>query len=159
MIKSVTDIDAAAPPEVLGTEDIRLLVEIGFMACGARHVRAARAIFDGLETLRPGRAFIYVGSAMTSMSAGNPDEAVRLLREEGLRQLPGNEELLVFLAMALQEARCAGDSRRVLQALVDRPGESTAPQRLALALLRPSDEGLPSPMRPSDLRARKLRSI
>ena len=150
---------SAGQADVLSSDEVRLIGEIGFMACRARHVKAALAIFQGLEPLRPDRVFIYVGMALARMAAGNPDEAVRLLREEGLRKLPGDEELMVFLALALQEARRANDSRRVLQAIVDRPGESSAPRRLALALLNPSDEGLPIPVNPLDPRARKQRSI
>jgi len=131
--------------EVLTSDEVRLLAEIGFMACRGRENTSAFAIFEGLRELRPGHGFVFLGRAMARMSAGRAEEAVRILRDEGLKILPGDEELQVFLAIALKEVGRERDCRRVLEALVVRCGEPSAPRRLAASLLASMSDGLPAP--------------
>jgi hypothetical protein len=126
---------------VLASAEIRLLAEIGFLACGAGHSRAARLIFEGLKVLRPDRSFPYIGMALSRIEAGANDEAIRILREEGLRASPGNEELQVFLGLALTAARRPSESARILQEVLGNPGPDNAERRLARRLLGGPPEG------------------
>src|SRR5436309_15964403 len=105
--------DAPAPAEILTRDELRFLVEIGFLACRSHNVNAARSIFEGLRILRPQRPFPYIGLAMASMSAGEPDEAARILRDEGLRANPDDDDIQVFLGLALSEAKRHAESRGV----------------------------------------------
>ncbi len=131
--------------EVLSSDEVRLLAEIGFMACRGREPDSAIAIFEGLRELRSGHSFVFLGRAMARMSGGRSEEAVRILRDEGLQALPDDEELQVFLAIALKEVGRERECRRVLELLVARSGTPSAPRRLAAALLSEMTDGLPAP--------------
>ncbi|MGI4847217.1 MAG: tetratricopeptide repeat protein [Janthinobacterium lividum] len=126
---------AGAVAPVLRPEEIRMLAEIGFMGCGAGHTGAARLLFEGLRNLRPQRAFAYIGMAMSRLEAGDHDEAVRILREEGLRNNPGDDELLVYLGLALRLANRSAESTRVLRQVLDQNTAQTPELRLARRLL------------------------
>jgi len=120
---------------VLSSEDIRSIAEIGFMACGAGNISAARNIFEGLRVLRPDQAFVYIGLALTSMSLGAHQEAVDILRNKGLTASPDDDELKVFLGMALGMANRQNESQRVLSDLAG-ASTGTAAQKLAQRLLQ-----------------------
>lgn len=128
--------------EILSPEELRMLAEIGFLGCGAGHSRAARLLFEGLRNLRPRQPFAYIGLAMSRIEAGDPGEAIRILEEEGLRNNPDNEELKVFLGLALSAARRSSESQRMLAGVADRNATSeTAEIRLARRLLgQPASE-------------------
>lgn len=131
----------------LSSDEIRLLGEIGFMAARARDVNSAIAIFEGLRVLRPRHAFVFIGLAMAHMAVGRAEDGVRILRDDGLKALPDDEELQVFVAIALQEAGRASECRRMLQALSGRSGGATGPRQLAASLLASMAQELPAPMR------------
>lgn len=125
----------ASTNPALTTEEIRLLAEIGFLACGAGHTRAARLLFEGLRNLRPTQPFAYIGLALSRLEAGENEEAIRILREEGLRNNPDNDEVKVFLGLALATARRASESQRVLSEVAD-PAKGDVPEaRFARRLL------------------------
>jgi predicted Zn-dependent protease len=130
--------------DALGSDELRLIGEIGFMACRSRNGKAATAIFTGLRELRPRHAFVFIGLAMARLCIGQPEEAVRILRDEALVLQPDDPELQVFLAIALKEALRVGESRRVLQGLVQGPEEAPAVKRLAATLLAEQEGGLPT---------------
>lgn len=134
-----------APGDELSGDEIRLVGEIGFMAARARDVKSAMAIFEGLRTLRPRHAFVFIGLAMAHMAVGRAEEAVRILRDDGFGALPGDEELQAFLAIALQEAGRGSECRRLLQALATRSGPATGPRLLAASLLAAMTQELPAP--------------
>ncbi|MDB5839907.1 MAG: hypothetical protein JWQ23_1859 [Herminiimonas sp.] len=121
--------------EVLAADDIRLLAEIGFMACGAGHAKAAKSLFEGLRVLRPDHAFPYIGLALARLGAGANDEAVRILRDEGLAANPENNEIKVFLGLALNMARRPSESARVLQEVLVHTGDDSPELNLARRLL------------------------
>lgn len=135
---------------VLAGEEIRLLAEIGYMACGGGRIRSAREIFEGLRHLRPDCAFPYIGLAMACLSAGAPQEAISVLRDQGLDANPEDTEIKVFLGMALAMASRAHESRRVLGEVVAAADETMPERRLAEKLLAhtPADAGARPPLEP-----------
>ncbi|WP_077001583.1 M48 family metallopeptidase [Variovorax sp. KK3] len=126
--------------EVLSRAELRLLAEIGFMACTTRHARQAHAIFEGLNLLRPGHASVVIGLAMVSMCKGQFEDAVRVLREDGLHKHPHDEDVQLMLGIALLEAKRTTEGQKVLQALATAPGPSTPPRRVATALAQPQGQ-------------------
>jgi predicted Zn-dependent protease len=141
------------PDEVLAADEIRLLAEIGFMACGAGHARAARNLFEGLRVLRPRHAFPYIGLALARLGAGAYDEAVRILRDEGLAANPGNDEIQVFLGLALNMAKRPSESARVLEEVLKKAVDESPEVILARRLL--GQHGGASPEAPAKTAARQ----
>ena len=130
---------------VLSRAELQLLAEIGIMAARSYNVKAAEAIFEGLRVLRPDSPAPYVGLAMARLAAGDPESAVCVLRDIGLLHNPGDEDLQVFLALALHEARRMSEARRVMEGVVSTVAEAESPpQRLAQVYLRETGKGLPS---------------
>ena len=118
----------------LTSAQVRTLTEIGMMAAGHGLAAEAITLFQGLQVLRPQRAFPYIGLAVASLNSGHPEEAVRVLEREGLEACPGDPDLRAFLGLALKLAQRPAESLRVLEALVrDFPEGDSA--RFARSLL------------------------
>jgi hypothetical protein len=135
---------AADPACVLSAADMQLIAQIGFMACNARHGAAAYEIFEGMRELRPERTFPLIGLAMSHMSTGKPEEAVRLLRDQALPAHPEDEELIVFLGLALRAAQRITESAKLLNKLLSSPGTDTPMRRLAHTLVSTPQIELPA---------------
>lgn len=121
---------------VMADDDLRLVAEIGFMAACAGNAAAALAIFGNLRKLSPDRPYPYIGLAMTHLGSGRADEAVRLLRDEGVGTVADEDrELTLFLGLALHAARRDEEGRRVLQRVLDdAPPQSVSRERARAAL-------------------------
>jgi len=105
----------------LDREDIRLLVEIGFLAAGRGLLSQAEAIFTAVLLLRPDKAVGYVGMAMALLNAGRAADAIICLQEA---RLPTGEEddlVRAFQGLALQLDRRAFESVGLLRALAYQP--------------------------------------
>lgn len=130
---------AAAFP--LNRQDLQLLAQIGFFAAQSNQQGAAAALFAALRVVRPGAVLPLIGLALADMGAGRAAQAARFLREEALREHPGDPELSAFLGWALIEAGRGAEARNVLQPMVDRErsaGNGDQPYvRMALRLLNP----------------------
>ncbi len=85
----------------LSSEEIKLISEIGFMAASLGLSEQSKGIFKGLENIRGKSAFIYIGKALSHMLIGEWNEALYILREEGLRVIPESNELKLYLALTL----------------------------------------------------------
>lgn len=120
----------------LDRDAMRLLAEIGFIATQSGQLAAARAIFESLRILRPESTLPYIGLAMADLAANRPQEAARTLRDQALKQHPDDPELMAFLGLALHGAGEGEQAQKVLTAVVQQHGASTAPYgRMASKLL------------------------
>jgi predicted Zn-dependent protease len=120
----------------LTPEDMRLIAEIGFMGTQSGQLAAARALFEALKVLRPQSTLPHIGLAMAALGAEKPDDAVRILRDEGLKQHPGDAELTAFLGLALHAAGRAAEASKVLTSVVQDEGSAHEPcVRMARKLL------------------------
>lgn len=101
--------------QVLSSEEIRLLMEVGTVLAGAGKTAPAIGVFDALATVRPSRAFPYVGKAMALINAGRSEEACQCLRRA--HGLVDNEAPTIdaFLGLALHLAGRAAESTAVLR--------------------------------------------
>ena len=133
--------NAAATAFPLSREDLQLIAQIGFYAAQSNQQGAATALFRALRVVRPDAVLPFVGLALADMGAGRHAEAARFLRDEALREHPGDPELCAFLGLALTEAGRGAEARRVLEPMVDREraaGRGDQPYvRMALGLLHP----------------------
>ncbi|MGV8938758.1 MAG: hypothetical protein ACOH2J_16690 [Allorhizobium sp.] len=84
---------------VLDTEDVRAMVDLGFMALSAGLSRDAEAIFEGVRAARPEQEAGMLGLAMVRLAENRPEAAVMLLKP-----LAPSEAVLTYLGLA--QARC-----------------------------------------------------
>lgn len=90
---------AAVADQLLDAEDVRYLVEIGFIALAAGAHAEAEIIFEGVKAARPAQEAGPLGIAMVAMARGDFEAAVRKLRA-----MPPEPAALTYLGIAL--ARC-----------------------------------------------------
>ncbi|RVU11956.1 tetratricopeptide repeat protein [Methylobacterium oryzihabitans] len=102
--------DSAGPAgDLLDAQDVRLLVETGFMALMHGFVASAGEIFDGVVAARPAQEAGHLGRAMACLHGGDADGAVRILR-----RLPPSDAARLFLGLALHRQGEAGEARAIL---------------------------------------------
>ncbi len=101
---------------LLSSEEIRLLTEVGFLAAGRGDVMRAERIFGALQRLRPQRAFAPIGLSVAYMNAGRHDEAAGILAHAAAQVEPAEQaELDAFRGLALQLAGRSSESVRALK--------------------------------------------
>lgn len=105
--------------EVLGSEDVRLLVDIGFIALSAGLNAEARAIFSGVTSARPAQEAGPLGTAMVHLGEGEVDLAVAVLRK-----LPPSDAALTYLGMALMRRGDTAEARRILGEIAQTAGDT-----------------------------------
>jgi len=100
--------------QLLESDEIQLLAQVGMLASARADVRGARAIHEALKLLRPDRDFSYAGLAICFLNAGQPDEAVRVLEQAVLQVRQEDQpDIKALLALALHQAGRQSESRRV----------------------------------------------
>lgn len=113
-------------PQMVGTEEARLLVDIGFMALSRGLNDMAAQIFAAVEVARPDGEAGRIGAALVDMARGRLDEAA-----SRLRAMPGSDEAQAFLGMALARMGDRQAATETLERLV-----RTVPDTAAAALAR-----------------------
>ena len=93
----------------LEADDVRMLVEIGFMALSAGLTAQAQAIFAGVKAARPAQEAGPLGLALTAMAQGDLPAAVAILRT-----LPPSDAALTYLGLALARSGEREEARRLL---------------------------------------------
>lgn len=96
------------------TDDVKLLVELGFIALSAGLPAEAEAIFDGVAAARPGQEAGPLGLALTAMACGDLDRAVDILK-----RLPPSDAAMTYLGMAFARRGDNEDARSVLRTVVE----------------------------------------
>lgn len=115
--------------EVLSSDEIRRLTEIGFVAAGRGDVARAQRIFAPLLMLRPKRAFPRIGLAMAWLNFRRPQEAARVLAEgvADVEDCPEEKALLcAYLGLALQFGGERAKSEQALAAAIAITGSEGA---------------------------------
>jgi hypothetical protein len=118
---------------MLETDDVRTLVDLGFIALSRGLDRHADAIFAGVRVARPGQEAGILGGALVAMLRGDLAAAVK-----ALRTIPGSDAGRVFLGIALARQGDLGEARELLKEIAETPGSSAA------ALAEASLAALPS---------------
>lgn len=120
---------------ILPAETVRLLSEVGFLAAGRGMADEAMTIMAGLRELRPTRSAPFVGMALVHMNANRAGEAVRVLRDEALPAVAGEDvdTVRAFLALALKlDGRPRESAEELDRIPPDSPDE--AARRVAVSL-------------------------
>ena len=113
-------------------DDVRLLLDLCFVAAGRAAVDDADALADGLLALRPGLEGPDLARALARLNAGQAEEAVSLMRARRptcAEAWPVHDSVL---GLALQLAGRHGESRRVLEQAARMPEAGMARALLGL---------------------------
>jgi hypothetical protein len=116
---------------------VQLLTEIGLMGAGHGCIAESEAIFEALMAVRPESELPVVGAAMARLGAGQPEEAVRLLRDKALKINPASDDARSMLGLALRLAGRSAESQAVLRELAE-TGSDPRAVSLARSLLSAS---------------------
>lgn len=94
---------------MMESQDIRALVDLGFIALMRGHDRHAAAIFDGVQALRPEQEAGFLGGAMVHLQRGEIRPAIAILR-----RLPPTDPAQTFLGIALMRDGETREARTIL---------------------------------------------
>lgn len=106
----------------LDAADAKLLTEIGFLAAYQGDVTRADAVFDALASIRPGRAYPWVGKTLARFHAGRPDEAVAFLERVQITDQEESAVLQAWRGFALQLSGHAQQARTLLEKIAQGTG-------------------------------------
>lgn len=99
---------------LLDADDVRMLVDLGFMALTAGKPKQAAILFEGAKAARPDGEAGPLGLALVHMAEGELDVAAAILKA-----LPPSDAALTYLGMALARQGDAAGARRHLQDVVN----------------------------------------
>ena len=111
--------------ENISTDDLKILMEAGFLAANGGMTKHAQKIFEGVLAVRPDSEYAYIGQAVTLLAANQHDDAIKILRDEALRINPDCLQAKMILAMTLKMAGRGGECDRVVDQL-HRSGDNAA---------------------------------
>jgi thioredoxin-like negative regulator of GroEL len=97
----------------LGSDDVRALVDLGFVALSRGRNDEAAAIFAGAQAARPAQEAGFIGSALVNLACGELEAAIKTLRS-----LPPTDAARTFLAMALNRSGDRTTAREILMDVV-----------------------------------------
>lgn len=106
----------------LDAADAKLLTEIGFLAAYQGDVTRADAVFDALASIRPGRAYPWVGKTLARLHVGRANEAVVFLENVLITDKEEAAVLQAWRGFALQLSGHAKQARRLLETLAKGTG-------------------------------------
>ena len=101
----------------LRSDDMRTLVDLGFIALYRGRNDEAAAIFAGAQAARPAQEAGFIGSALVNLARGELDAAVKTLRS-----LPPTDAARTFLAIALNRSGDRTTAREILAEMVRTAG-------------------------------------
>ncbi len=104
-------------------------MEVGYLATGGGMTAEAATIFGALEAVRPESELPLVGQAVTQLNAGQPQEAIALLRK-ALERNPDSEFAATFLGLSLMQAGMTSAAENILKQV---EGSGRNPQAVGLA--------------------------
>ncbi|MEM8796789.1 MAG: hypothetical protein AAGE61_14575 [Pseudomonadota bacterium] len=98
--------------EILDSDEIRLLSDIGFIAVSRGLMVHGSAIFDAVKALRPEQEAGYLGQGMLDILSGDPASAV-----EKLKSAPPTDGVRAFLGIALIQVGNIPEGRTMLESV------------------------------------------
>lgn len=98
---------------MIGTEPVRALVDVGFIALSRGLDRHAEVIFRGVAAARPDNETGPMGLALVELLRGDPATAARMLKS-----LPPSDQVLTFYGLALMRLGDRTGAAEVLDRLV-----------------------------------------
>jgi predicted Zn-dependent protease len=101
--------------EVAG-EDVRTLVDVGFIALSAGMVDQAAVVFDGVVAARPDAEAGAIGRALVHLAKGDAEAAVGILRAA-----PPTDAVQSFLGLAYARWGMKAEAREALTSVLESP--------------------------------------
>lgn len=113
-MNSATPTPPLTPQALIGTDEARLLSEVGFLALSKGMAREAQQIFEGLGAVRPDDEIGYIGRGLTALAQGDPSGATKILQAA-----PMSDAVATFLALALAQTGARSEARARLEDIVE----------------------------------------
>ncbi|HVB89897.1 MAG TPA: hypothetical protein VND97_06825 [Beijerinckiaceae bacterium] len=113
----------------LEPQDVRALIDIGFIAWSRGFDTEAAKIFEAIRLERPNQEAGYIGAALVALQRGEPGRAV-----DHLRRIPPTDNARAFLGMALLSYGERVEAIEVLNDVVESADDSP-PGRMARMVL------------------------
>ncbi len=110
----------SSPNDLIGSQDIRLLAEIGFLALSKGMHAEAEAIFDGIAVVRPDQEVSFIGRGLVALARGDAHAAVAILR-----QGPKTDAVATYLALALARTGERDAAKEQLEDVADMASDPT----------------------------------
>ncbi|MEL6681604.1 MAG: hypothetical protein AAFQ09_03050 [Pseudomonadota bacterium] len=105
--------------ELLETDDLKLLTDIGFIAVSRGLKDHAAAIFNAVQAIRPEGEAGYLGLGMIDILGGDPMAAVKTLRSA-----PESDAVRTFLGIALVQSSDIGQGETMLRSVIEHAGDT-----------------------------------
>lgn len=86
---------------MISDKTVKTLADIGFMASNCGYSKHAFAIFSGIETVRPDNVLPDIGYALEFINRKKYQEAISILKKQGLKKDSENAAVKAFIGMAL----------------------------------------------------------
>ncbi|WP_378940836.1 tol-pal system YbgF family protein [Mesorhizobium sp. ANAO-SY3R2] len=100
--------------ELIEADDVRLLVELGFIALSAGLNQESERIFAGVTAARPDAEAGFLGQALVQIARNDLDEAISTLRA-----LPPSDAAMTYLGLALARVGDRNEAQRVFKLVVE----------------------------------------
>lgn len=104
----------------INSELLKKLSQVGYMACMKGYTREGEIIMEGVKTARPGQTAVLMGAAIAKITAGRPQEAIKIITSDILNQDPDNLTAKCFLGIALYEAGEKEQSERYFVEIMEK---------------------------------------
>ncbi|WP_152503322.1 hypothetical protein [Labrenzia sp. THAF82] len=109
--------------KVFSTDELRLLVEVGFVSISKGEPGAAAEVFEAVRLLRPKQDAGYIGGALAALMAEDPNAAVQLFGGA-----PDTPAARTFRGLALLRSGDVRQGRGCLRSVVDNAPSSAFAQ-------------------------------
>ena len=96
----------------LSQEELKTLLEIGFLLTAHGHVVPGEKVFDAIGRVRPGNEAVTLGRSMLLLQRGRPDEAADLLERCVMAKDEPDLNLVLALGVAQHAAGRSAQSER-----------------------------------------------
>lgn len=120
---------------VITPTEVRLLTEIGFLACGAGNTESANQIFEGIRLACRGNSVALIGLAMSHMESGAPELATNLLRQHYDSIEPNDHDYKIFFALSLLASGRHSEADRMLKSVLEMSDADCPAHRFGMALM------------------------
>ncbi|WP_009965810.1 tetratricopeptide repeat protein [Verrucomicrobium spinosum] len=125
------------------SELVRLLMRIGYLAAWNGLYKEAIAVFDGVQAVRPESEIPIIGGAVVAILSGNPEVAIKSLKEGALTLNPGSDLARAHLGCALRLQGREEEGHAILQEVASTSSQPDARAMASNLLSLSSDQLAP----------------
>lgn len=107
----------------VSTELLRLMSEVGYLACFKGDIARSQVIMEGVSAVGAEQTPIKMGVAISKVYAGQYDQAIHILRDQILSYEPDHMSAKCFLGIALVYKGQKAAARELFEDVVKRGNE------------------------------------